>query len=163
MIQSKSKKEEVMVEYDVIEINLEKGNCYEIVYRYHPRSCQRLKHISFDDLISMHQLIGEVLKERSSPYKITLQDLYEETNGGLDIILFFYPQASECLSGEQKQFRIRESALKPSAVIRKYRGVWRVRDFGNTGTAMSPIEICMKECNLPIDTALDFLEYVFFT
>ena len=94
---------------------------------------------------------------------ITPQELYEGTNGGLDVILFFYPQAQECLSEKRKQFRIRESDLEPSAVIRKYRGIWRVRDFGDTGFAMSPIEICMKECNLPIDTALDFLEYVFFT
>ena len=36
---------------------------------------------------------------------VLIEDIYAKTNNGLDIILFFYPQARECLSGRQKQWQ----------------------------------------------------------
>ncbi|MDR0681745.1 MAG: hypothetical protein LBG15_07860 [Dysgonamonadaceae bacterium] len=88
---------------------------------------------------------------------ISVEDIYSKTNNGLDIILFFYPQARECLSGRQKHFRIRESDQTPSASLKEVKGIWKVTDFGDSGRAMSPIDICMQEKNLSFTESVFYL------
>jgi hypothetical protein len=88
---------------------------------------------------------------------ILVEDIYAKTNSGLDIILFFYPQARECLSGRQKHFRIREGDHTPSASMKELKGIWHVADFGDAGRAMSPIDICMQEKNLSFTESLFYL------
>ena len=88
---------------------------------------------------------------------ISIDDIYAKTNNGLDIILFFYPQARECLSGRQKHFRIREGDKTPSATLKEFNNIWRVTDFGDAGRALSPIDICMQEKNMSFTESIFYL------
>ena len=78
---------------------------------------------------------------------ITVEKLYAATHGGLDIILYYYPQAQEVV-GTKNKFRARPSEKTASACLRLSGDVWKVVDFGDDGHAMSPIDICMKEENI---------------
>ncbi|MBR6905025.1 MAG: hypothetical protein IKN32_09260 [Bacteroidales bacterium] len=73
-----------------------------------------------------------------------LDKIYAATNNGLDIILWYYPQAQGC-DRPNKYFKIRSEERTASAKIKVINGVWRVTDFGDEGHAMSPINVCMKE------------------
>lgn len=73
-----------------------------------------------------------------------LEKIYAATNEGLDIILYYYPQAYGC-DQKGKYFKIRSDERTASASMKKIKGVWRVTDFGDEGTALTPIEVCMKE------------------
>lgn len=79
--------------------------------------------------------------------------IYDATNRGLDIILYYYPQAHGC-DRKGKYFKIRGDEKTASACMKEIKGVWRVTDFGDEGTAMSPIEICMREEKLEFREAL---------
>lgn len=82
-----------------------------------------------------------------------LQRIYDATNNGLDIILYYYPQAHGC-DKKGKYFKIRGDEKTPSACMKEIKGVWRVTDFGDEQSAMSPIEICMREERLDFREAL---------
>lgn len=82
-----------------------------------------------------------------------LQRIYDATNNGLDIILYYYPQAHGC-DKKGKYFKIRGDEKTPSACMKEIKGVWRVTDFGDEQTAMAPIEICMREERLDFREAL---------
>ncbi|MBR0240989.1 MAG: hypothetical protein IJQ54_00535 [Kiritimatiellae bacterium] len=73
-----------------------------------------------------------------------LQKIHDATNDGLDIILYYYPQAHGC-DRPGKYFKIRSDERTASACMKKIKGVWRVTDFGDESRAMSPVNICMKE------------------
>ena len=77
---------------------------------------------------------------------ITVEQLYNATDGGLRIILDLYPQARDCV-GTTKHFRVRNEKT-PSACIKQYDGVWKVTDFGGDGRAESPIDLYMKEMGI---------------
>lgn len=85
-----------------------------------------------------------------------LQNIYDATNNGLDIILHYYPQASDCVDN-RKFFKIRDQEKTPSACLKLIKGVYRVTDFGNEGIAQSPIDICKKEEGLTFKEALYLL------
>jgi hypothetical protein len=79
------------------------------------------------------------------PY-IEQQDILNKTNGGLDIILSYYPQAQACLESSRKEFKIREKERTPSARLKKLSdGNWVVTDFGDDGIPHNGIQVCMKE------------------
>lgn len=82
-------------------------------------------------------------------------EIINATNGGLDIIKHYYPQAEECV-GTNKAFKIRDERT-PSAHIKEYNGVWYVTDFGEEGKGKNGIEICMKEENVGLSEALHIL------
>ncbi|PKP20731.1 MAG: hypothetical protein CVU04_03235 [Bacteroidetes bacterium HGW-Bacteroidetes-20] len=82
--------------------------------------------------------------------------LYNATNSGLDIIYYYYPQARD-VEGQNKKFKIRTSDKTPSASLKKFGDVWKVTDFGDEGSALSPVEICMKEERKEFREALHIL------
>ncbi len=84
------------------------------------------------------------------------QKILDATHGGLDIILSYYPQARECIDGKKK-FKMRASERTPSASLKEYNGVWRVTDFGDGGTALSPFDVAMREECLPFNQVLFLL------
>ena len=88
---------------------------------------------------------------------MTPEILYKATNNGLDIIYFFYPQSRSTEGRANEKFRIRETDKTPSAAMKMYDGVWKVTDFGGSGVALSPIDICMLEKNMSFREALFFL------
>ena len=93
---------------------------------------------------------------------ITPEDLYAKTNQGLDIILYFYPQARDVYQQNNVPFKIRESDDTPSAYIKLITGkngktFWCVTDFGKSEQAMSPVDICMEEMDMKLNEAIHFL------
>lgn len=84
---------------------------------------------------------------------ISIEDIYKASNEGLDIILHYYPQAQDCI-GTNKKFKKRPNEDDASACIKKFGNVYRVTDFGDQGTALSPIDIVMDEENLTFREAL---------
>jgi len=88
---------------------------------------------------------------------VKIEDLYRKTNDGLDIIYYFYPQARRCVENAEKFFKRREDERTSSATIKKFGDVWKVTDFGDSGRAMSPIDVCMDEKNISFTEALFFL------
>lgn len=75
---------------------------------------------------------------------IEIDNIYKATNDGLDILLFYYPQAKDVV-GTKNKFRARPDEKTPSALISKINNVWKITDFGDDGHALSPIDVCMKE------------------
>lgn len=88
------------------------------------------------------------------------EDIYRASNGGLDIILTYYPQARDCI-GSNKKFKRRASETDASACLKEYNGVWKVTDFGEDATALSPIDICMREEGLRFSEAIAKLAGVY--
>ncbi len=83
---------------------------------------------------------------------ITPEEIYNATNNGLDIILYYYPQARDSVNS-RKPFHLRNERT-PSAYIKQYGNVWKVTDFGDDQHARSPIDICMKEENRTFNEAI---------
>ncbi|MDR0714796.1 MAG: hypothetical protein LBF89_11160 [Bacteroidales bacterium] len=82
---------------------------------------------------------------------ITTQQIFDATNGGLDVIRYYYPEAVE-----KKPFRIRDERT-PSASMKRFGEVWKVTDFGDDATARNAIDICMREENLSFPKAIHLL------
>ena len=73
-------------------------------------------------------------------------DIFDATNGGLDIILNYYPNASKVFHKAAKQFKIRESEKTASASLHKLpTGIWLVTDFGGDQTPRNGIQVCALE------------------
>jgi len=73
-----------------------------------------------------------------------LKKIYDATDNGLDIILYYYPQAKGPDGNLRKTFKIRPERTASASVVMIH-GVWRVTDFGDTGKALQPVNVCMKE------------------
>jgi len=84
---------------------------------------------------------------------IKATDIYAATHDGLDIILYYYPQAEGCVDNKKK-FKRRPDEDDASACIKRFQDCYKVTDFGDTATAMSPIDICMTEENLRFNEAI---------
>lgn len=87
---------------------------------------------------------------------IKATDIYNATHDGLDIILYYYPQAEGCVDNKKK-FKRRPDEDDASACLKKYDDCYKVTDFGDSGTAMSPIDICMHEENVRFPEAIAML------
>lgn len=72
--------------------------------------------------------------------------IFDATNGGLDIILYYYPNANKVVHKTAKQFKIRESEKTASASLKQLpSGIWLVTDFGGDQTPRNGIQICALE------------------
>lgn len=85
-----------------------------------------------------------------------IEHIYAVTNGGLDIILSYYPQAAVAVERPSKAFSLRDETA-PSAHLKQIKGVWRVTDFGEDEHARSPIDVVMKEEHVEFNEALSML------
>lgn len=85
--------------------------------------------------------------------------LLAQTDGGLKIILHYYPQAAPCVENSRRKFKLRESEKTPSATLHyvKKDGVWVVTDFGGDAKPQNGIEVCRNEEGLTFKEALDVL------
>ena len=80
---------------------------------------------------------------------IRLEDIFNQTNGGLDIIHDLYPNSRGCEGSSTKHFKIRNERT-PSASLKmyksdKYGDLWMVTDFGDTGKGEHALTLWMKE------------------
>lgn len=89
---------------------------------------------------------------------ITPEQIYDATNGGLDIILYYYPQAEESSRKQNVKFKIRDSEKTASANVRQTKeGVWVVTDFGGDSKPRNGVAITMLEENLEFYEAIQLL------
>lgn len=89
---------------------------------------------------------------------IDVNTLYANTNEGLDIIFYYYPQARDIL-GTNKPFK-RRNEKDSSAYLKLFGNTYKVTDFGEAkwnGEAQSPIDICMYEEGLSFKDAFTLL------
>ena len=74
-------------------------------------------------------------------------DIFDKTNGGLDIILSYYPNAEKSISSN-KLFKLRESEKTASASLHKLdSGIWVVTDFGGDNVSRTGIQVFAFEEN----------------
>lgn len=84
---------------------------------------------------------------------IKQEDILKATNGGLDIIINYFPNADK-----RKSFRIRSDDKTPSASLKQLAdGNWVVTDWGDDGIPHNGIQICQKEENITFREALVML------
>lgn len=77
---------------------------------------------------------------------ITPEQIYDATNGGLDIILHYLPQAAESVHKKNAKFKMRESEKTASANLRQTpEGIWIVTDFGGDAKPKNAIMLAMEE------------------
>lgn len=83
---------------------------------------------------------------------MNIKKLYEGTNFGLDIILYYYPDAKKCVGDSNKHFKMRDENTASASIIPPDDNAtvkcYKVCDFGDGGHAMSPIDIALKEENM---------------
>lgn len=92
-----------------------------------------------------------------SHYRITKEEILTATNGGLDIILSYYPDASECIDKKGKKFKMRDEKTPSAAIKRLPDGNYVVADFGDDGKWLNGIMLCMKEEGIDFGGAIKFL------
>lgn len=91
-------------------------------------------------------------------YRISKEDILTATNGGLDIILQYYPQAEKCLTKKNEKFKMRDSERTASATLYKLPdGNWVVTDFGDDAKPKNAIIICMQEESVDFGGAIRLL------
>jgi hypothetical protein len=84
--------------------------------------------------------------------------LLQATDGGLKIILHYYPQAGPCVENSRRKFKMRESEKTASATLKQLPdGNWVVTDFGGDAKPKNGIEICRDEEGLSYKEALQVL------
>jgi hypothetical protein len=86
------------------------------------------------------------------------EQIFDRTNGGLDIILFYYPNAAKVVHKAARQFKIRESEKTASASLKQLQGgVWVVTDFGGDQKSRNGIQVCAFEENIAYGEACQLL------
>jgi hypothetical protein len=74
------------------------------------------------------------------------QDIFNATDGGLQIILDYYPDAAKVVHKAAKTFKLRTSEKTASASLKKLpEGIWLVTDFGGDAVPRNGIQVCMVE------------------
>ncbi|MBW4362113.1 hypothetical protein [Flavobacterium taihuense] len=73
-------------------------------------------------------------------------DILDATNGGLDIIISYYPNAKDVIDKSSRLFKLRTSEKTASASLKKLEsGVWVVTDFGGDKVPRNGIMVCQLE------------------
>jgi len=75
-------------------------------------------------------------------------DIFDATNGGLEIITSYYPNALKVITKTARQFKLRESEKTASASLKLLdNGVWVVTDFGGDAVSRNGVQVCALEEN----------------
>lgn len=89
---------------------------------------------------------------------ITPIDILNSTQGGLDIILSYYPEAAQCIENHNKKFRARANEKTPSASLKRLDdGTYLVTDFGSDQKPRNAIEIVRLEENVDFKGAINLI------
>lgn len=89
---------------------------------------------------------------------IKVEDILRATNGGLDIILAYFPQASDSVKDSRKKFKLRSQEKTASATLKQLQdGVWVLTDFGGDAKPKNAITITMEEERVDYGTAIKLL------
>ena len=88
---------------------------------------------------------------------IKKEDIFAATDGGKNVILEYFPQASVGFSG-RRNFKIREDDRNPSAVVFNKNGIWFFQDKGGSDTtAYTAITLVMEKEHLTFPQALEHI------
>ncbi len=80
---------------------------------------------------------------------ITSQDVFAQTNGGLDIITHYFPAAEACLRNKKHKFSIRDEKTPSCVLYLSTDGRYFVHDFGS-GDHLDALDILAKQERLRI-------------
>lgn len=84
--------------------------------------------------------------------------ILDETDGGLKIILHYFPQAEKGLVRKGTKFKLRDNEKTASATLKLLSdGTYVVTDFGGDQKPKNGIHICMEEESLDFKEALQLL------
>jgi len=92
---------------------------------------------------------------------VTPEEIYNATNGGLDVILSYFPQAHPCVENQRKKFKKRGTEKTASASLAIRSGIWLVTDFGGDSKPKNCILVTMEEENCSWKEAIDILAVKF--
>ena len=88
---------------------------------------------------------------------IDQKEIFDKTNGGLDIILSYYPDAAAC-QNNGKKFKKRSTEKTASATLRKTsEGIWIVTDFGGDQKPRNAIATVQDEEGIDFKEAIQFI------
>lgn len=83
------------------------------------------------------------------------KDILNATNGGLDIICYYYPNAHKSVERPGTKFKLRDQEKTASANVKKLAdGTFVVTDFGGDQVSRNGIQVCMLEEGCDFKTAL---------
>lgn len=92
-----------------------------------------------------------------SHYRISKEDVLKATDGGLKVILMYYPEAEDCVGKTGKKFKMHEEKTPSASIKQMPDGNYVVADFGNDGKWMNAIILCQKEENIDYGSAIKFI------
>lgn len=84
-------------------------------------------------------------------------DILKATDGGLDIILYYYPQAKLTLESSRKEFKIRNEKTASARLKQLKDGNWIVTDFGGDNVSRNGVQICQFEEDIDFREAVVLL------
>jgi len=85
-------------------------------------------------------------------------EIFDKTNGGLDIILYYYPNAAKVVHKAARTFKVRESEKTASASLKQLPdGIWLVTDFGGDQKSRNGIQVCAFEESISYGEACQLL------
>lgn len=92
-------------------------------------------------------------------YRINIEDIFDATDGGLDLIEELYPESVGCSTSRNKKFKIRDSEKTASATLYKNKaGIWLVTDFGGSDNkGKNAIDCYMSVYGVDFTTAINEL------
>lgn len=89
---------------------------------------------------------------------VDFKDILKATDGGLKIILSYYPQADQSVQNQRHKFKLRESEKTASATLKQLGdGNWVVTDFGGDQKPKNAILVCMDEEGISYKEAIQLL------
>jgi hypothetical protein len=88
---------------------------------------------------------------------VKVEDILRATNGGLDVILNYFPQASDSVKDQRKKFKTRNEKTASATIKQLPDGNWVLTDFGGDAKPKNAITITMEEENVDYGTAIKLL------
>lgn len=89
---------------------------------------------------------------------INQEELFAATDGGLNVILWKYPNAQAAVDKPGTKFKVRDQEKTASAALKKMQdGTYLVTDFGGDQKPRNAIQIVMFEDNVDFKTAINII------
>lgn len=87
---------------------------------------------------------------------IKVEEIYDATNGGLDVLCHFYSEIDR--ANPKKPLKLRPGDKRPSAGIFQKKGIWFLKDHGGTDQkAYNAVELVKEKLNLSFAEAIKWI------
>lgn len=91
---------------------------------------------------------------------IKVQEIYDATSGGMDVLRHFYPDIDP--NNPKKPLKLRPDDKRPSAGLFCKDNIWRIKDFGGTDNkAYTAVQLVEEKMNLGFREAIDWMAQTF--